>query len=544
MKEYPQDVIDKFKSLWMGRDDRYGHHDPVSKRSWTEGKRGPEGELLRDAEGNTLPPAPLSDQHILDHLEGRLGLGLVPVKLDGNLRFAALDIDNDDIDHVMLAKRVRENGLPMYVFKSKSGAAHVYIFFTGDGKPADVVMKKLELYATTLGCGRDLIKAEIFPKQSDVSAGKVGNWINLPFFGDATPEGSPRVYVSPDGEELGLVEFLAIAEPFDSEFSLPIPVRTETFNQGPPCLEKLQELGVPSGHRNNALYNVGVYYKLAFPNDWEAYLHTFNKKFLNPSLTNKEVTTIVKSLRKKDYKYKCTQDPIVSHCERALCQTRQFGIMSPEERNLAAAKAIPLPIDSLKKYNSSPARWGLIMNGQEVIIDSKEIMSYSAVRIHLLDAMNVVPPQMKNQVWEAKLTDLMATKCEFVNVSDDSSEFKLGLELIENYIHHGRTSAGALDFEDAYQEYDEARGGCDVYVTTKNVRQWLSRSDLRFKVHEVTVLLRQSGWESKTKYIDKMNRRVWHKFVPGLDPGQLDNEAKVRESLVRQVNENYSGTTS
>lgn len=542
MKEYSQDVIDQFRSLWMGRDDRYGHYDPISKKSWTEGKRGPNGEMLKDKEGATLPPPPLTDQLIVDHLQGRLGLGLVPIKLDGNLRYAALDIDNDDIDHVMLAKRVQENGLPMYVFKSKSGAAHVYIFFTGDGKPADVVMKRLELYATTLGCGRDLIKAEIFPKQSDISAGRVGNWLNLPFFDDAN--GTARTYVAPDGTEMGLTEFLGVVEPFDSAFSLPIPVRSETFNQGPPCLEKLQEVGVQPGHMHNALYNAGVYYRLAFPLEWESYLHTFNKKFLKPPVESRYVATVIKGLKKKDYKYKCSQDPIVSYCEKELCKTRTFGIMSPEERTKAAAAKINLPITALKKYNCSPGRWGLMFDEDEVIVDSKDIMNYNVVRIHLLDKMNIIPPVMKNTLWEAKLTDLMQNNCTLVEVSGDSSEHKLAAELLENYVNQGRPSEGALDFGDAYQVHSEAQGGCDVYVTTRNIRQWLTTADLRFKVHEVTVLLRQLGWESKTKYLDKMNRRVWHKFHAGLEPGQRDQEAAVREALKRQVDECHSGAVT
>ena len=43
----------------------------------------------------------------------------------------------------------------------------------------------------------------------------------------------------------------------------------EAFPGGPPCLNKLASIGFGEGSRNNALFNIAVYYKQAQPDTWE-----------------------------------------------------------------------------------------------------------------------------------------------------------------------------------------------------------------------------------------------------------------------------------
>ena len=46
----------------------------------------------------------------------------------------------------------------------------------------------------------------------------------------------------------------------------------------PPCLRILESKGYPEGTRNNGLFNVGVFYRKAFPNDWENLLQKIPSK--------------------------------------------------------------------------------------------------------------------------------------------------------------------------------------------------------------------------------------------------------------------------
>ena len=43
----------------------------------------------------------------------------------------------------------------------------------------------------------------------------------------------------------------------------------EAFPAGPPCLNKLAATGFGQGSRNNALFNIAVYYKQSAPDTWE-----------------------------------------------------------------------------------------------------------------------------------------------------------------------------------------------------------------------------------------------------------------------------------
>ena len=75
-------------------------------------------------------------EHYAEHLAGKLGLGLVPVRRDGTCRFAAIDIDIDSIDHPALLQKVLARKLPLTVCRSKSGGAHLYLFMKEPGQSA------------------------------------------------------------------------------------------------------------------------------------------------------------------------------------------------------------------------------------------------------------------------------------------------------------------------------------------------------------------------------------------------------------------------
>jgi len=93
------------------------------------------------------------------------------------VRFAAIDINLYPFDHAKLAKQLEEWELPFVVCNSKSGEAHVYVFFSEPEDPVRVIAE-LRKFSSALGHP----DAEIFPKQAKRPLGGYGNYINLPFF--------------------------------------------------------------------------------------------------------------------------------------------------------------------------------------------------------------------------------------------------------------------------------------------------------------------------------------------------------------------------
>ena len=152
----------------------------------------------------------VTDQTWQEHLTGHdEGLGLIPLLDDGiSVKWAAIDIDDNSIDHARLDEFVQELNLPLVICRSKSGGAHCYMFLEQPAL-AEKVVPTLENWAAALGYPG----VEIFPKQTKrmpAKAGKPrpGNWINLPYFGG---ENTLRFCIC-DGEAVSLERFLDFAE--------------------------------------------------------------------------------------------------------------------------------------------------------------------------------------------------------------------------------------------------------------------------------------------------------------------------------------------
>jgi hypothetical protein len=44
------------------------------------------------------------------------------------------------------------------------------------------------------------------------------------------------------------------------------------------------------GGRNDMMYNIGVYLKKRFENEWQAKMYVYNEKYMNPPLQHAEIT--------------------------------------------------------------------------------------------------------------------------------------------------------------------------------------------------------------------------------------------------------------
>jgi hypothetical protein len=114
------------------------------------------------------------------HLAGHRPIGIFPMLAGNVVWFGAIDLDEPNFD---LAEKMQE-WLPSWswVERSRSGNAHVWVFFE---KPCAAWACRAVLRAATEAVGRRDV--EIFPKQDQLKPGMVGNYINLPLFGNERP---------------------------------------------------------------------------------------------------------------------------------------------------------------------------------------------------------------------------------------------------------------------------------------------------------------------------------------------------------------------
>ena len=81
-------------------------------------------------------------------------------------------------DHKKLINKIQNLKIPLIVFRSKSGGAHVFLF-TSDYVSLALMQDKLNEIRSVLGYGG----SEVFPKQRELkSKDDTGNFLNLPYF--------------------------------------------------------------------------------------------------------------------------------------------------------------------------------------------------------------------------------------------------------------------------------------------------------------------------------------------------------------------------
>jgi hypothetical protein len=167
----------------------------------------------------------------------------------------------------------------------------------------------------------------------------------------------------------------------------------EVFLSGPPCLNKLASTGFGEGSRNNALFNIAVYYKQANPDTWEDEIVKANMKYMNPPLSNNEVQQLIKSVSRKGYdKYRCKDAPINSVCQSGLCRTKKFGVGFGEEQ-------MPI-LGNLTKYTSNPPQWFLNVGEKRIELKTEQLYSPALFAIACLDQANLVIPIPKPKDWK------------------------------------------------------------------------------------------------------------------------------------------------
>jgi P4 family phage/plasmid primase-like protien len=264
----------RFMELFVGGEQAHG--------LWDHEKPGKEALTVR---------APATRDNYEAHLDGRMGLGLVPLRLDGTCRFAAVDIDIDIIDHLSLLEKVIARKFPLSVCRSKSGGAHLYLFLKKPGLPAAQIIQLLKKWAVLLGYP----SAEVFPKQAKITQRKCGNWINLPYFGHGR---TTRYAVGPSGR-LSLGEFLDAVEFYDparcNADETPLP---EPAEPAAPEVPIVADGKIIEGRRNETLTSIagsmrrrGLGQKAI-----EAALLEHNQEECEPPLPEREVSAIAASV--------------------------------------------------------------------------------------------------------------------------------------------------------------------------------------------------------------------------------------------------------
>lgn len=399
------DLAARFFALFAALDRVHGTYEiPV-------GKTVQPGQKLEGRAQTIHAPVTLNEWR--EHLKGGLGLGLVPIRDNGTIRFGAIDVDDYTVDLKKLAKLVASLNLPLIPCRSKSGGCQLYLFGAED-LPATLVRGKLMEWAVAIGHSG----VEIFPKQTKLAGpNDHGSWINVPYQAWETGR-SLRYALDSKGEAIDAEGFLSLAQQIALTeadlvaFKLPsASVNDELLEDSPPCLQTLAIKGFPQGSRNNGLFNVAVYVKKRWPDDWEHRLDAYNQKFMDPPLTSQEVGAIIKGARKKDYAYRCSDHPISSVCNRTICLTRKYGVGGFSDDP-------GVTFGQLVKLTTEPETYLWDVNGLRLELSAEELMNQVACRLAVMRKLNVITSLVRAPAWTKILRERME-RLEIIEVPKD-----------------------------------------------------------------------------------------------------------------------------
>lgn len=370
------------------------------------------------------------------HLRGEIGVGVIALLEDNTVRWGAIDIDVYTLDLPALARRIAD--MPLVLFRTKSGGAHLYCFVR-EPVPAGDMMDFLSTLAAILGHGG----VEVFPKQSSRSGDRdIGNWLNAPYGGVLGESGTTLRYaLDSDGNALDYAEALAHIEAkaldVDTFYGLaadadrapvdydPPPsgesdgdgakprkpngprerdLVGDAFADGPPCLQYLaQRGGFGSGVRNEGMFNVAVYLKKKYPDDWRDKLID-ERHMCDPPMDIKELNdTVTKSVGRKEYSYRCREAPIAPHCNRRLCLKRAYGVGE------AAGSARSATIGSLTKYEGDPVMWVIDIDGARLELSTDELLNQKQFAKKCADVLTRLPAPLPEARWRQYLDERMQT---------------------------------------------------------------------------------------------------------------------------------------
>ena len=440
---------------------------------------------------------PVTEAVWAQHISGTRRLGIITITEENTCWWGAVDIDDYEVDHTILVSKLADMNLPALVTRTKSGGAHVWLFFS-EPVPARIVMPKLRELAAALGYG----DCEVFPKQIRVvSEGEgFGNWLNMPYFGG---DQAKNYGVRADGLGYSLDQWLTKAESLrmtEAQFQdVSVHVSVRGWEDAPPCLEHLAGVRVREGVQNNALFNFGVLARKMREEGWEELVLEWNRQFFVPPHPVARLTEMLKRVGKRDYNYKCHDAPCVSHCNMPLCRTRKYGIGPGGGADI---------IDSVSILMTEPPMfYVLLKTGGTVECDGGTLLNPRAFQEAVLVQHQIVVPQYKQEVWLPRVQQYVESAIRIDAPAEVGVTGRMW-ELVEQFCtdRHAAESVDEVFLGKPWRDEDEAM----VWFRLRDLRDHLDRARFTsLRVAQITERIKKAGGRSHFFNVRGRGVNVW-----------------------------------
>ena len=513
-----KEIEKEFMDVFSGLDRAHGIYEITGQKNTARG-------VKKDGIAKTLHE-PLTLELWKKHLDGEVSIGVIPITDDETCRWGCIDIDEYPIDIKKILKNIDEMSLPLVACSTKSGGLHLFLF-TSEPVPAIKIKNKLEDITAAMGRTGD----EIFPKQYQWSdqvpkEKQTGNWLNMPYFaGDDTT----RYGLNKKADSLSPEDFIKYAKRkaiTEEQLDELLPVKKsrrkliasngadkDIWSEAPPCLVHMKLNGIPEGMRNNAMFAYGVFFRKVHPEgeEWKDKLQEVNKQVCAKPLPHSEVNNLIQRVEKSDYRYPCRKAPLQDFCQSGICVTKRFGI--------DAAERDPV-FGGLRKYLTDPPLWHLDIDGQTIVLETKQLHNFSMYQQRCMEVLNICPPDVKKIDWVAKLNALLQDVQEIDVPADMTKSGLLEESIVEFCITTESTSRMAIVSGGAFRMEEEETNqwwfrGRDI---VNYIREYKNMKNI--KEAEIFDELKNMGANNSVKWIDKNigNKNIWV-----LDVVEVDN---------------------
>ena len=142
--------VEKFATIFEGLKSAYGFFKIEKEKA--NGKKAGKAGVIREE-----PTLKLFE----DHIEGKDGLGIIPINEQDSCKWGCIDIDQYPLDHAALVKKIRDLKIPLVICRSKSGGAHCFLF-SNEWVSAQDMQKALKNISAALGYGESEISRNKF----------------------------------------------------------------------------------------------------------------------------------------------------------------------------------------------------------------------------------------------------------------------------------------------------------------------------------------------------------------------------------------------
>lgn len=479
------------------------------------------GVCSSDGQKHYLVHSAPTEQTFKEHLNGTSGVGIGPIQDNDMCYWGAIDFDThgDDVpDAELLAIEadIRKNGFPLTVCRSKGGGAHLFLFCSKE-TDASRIKKTLTVWARVLfpmDKHRKPWPVDIFPIQEKLHRNEDGSLqypgqLNLPYFDAKNTEG--KRYCVEGLKRVSLSEFLQAAESRTVELES-VEHAGGDYVDAPPCLKTLVQTGVQS-YRNPALYNYCIYLRKAFPEEWREKAREVNDLYFSTPLPIEEVRRVLDNVSKRDYKYKCKEEPCRSVCNSSACVLTKFGISSDEKDDM---DILQMPVfGTMKKILTVPPKWELVVNEKKLWVSTDTLFHWGHLQLEIANVATVVAPPLKTESW-LKILSPMMKEATVEQAPSEASAAGIVRARFEDFLKKADlTSEGHDKFEHSRLEsgqpivFNIDNKKMVVFKATDLIKYLKDNKAHELKEGELWLELQKMGTEAVEIEINRKQVKVW-----------------------------------